>query len=484
MSSRPSQIHSPVSTAEPVSAKIGAMPAKGDFTTPHEPDFTASAQLAYLEAKVGEWQSQETSRRAEPKTPGEQSDQPASSPILEPRRTIRPTTAAKSLVAIAVAVALGWAPAQRLLATTSAEAVVNARIVTLRAPIEGEVTMAHPETDIGSAYRVDEPILTIRNPRADSSPLTGLMREHDQLGTSIGALQAKQHLLNANLQELNEQQERFRIGRIAQIEQRTREADADIAAAEAQYAVATEALKRANHLRTTDAVSQAFLDKAQGDARVAEQAVRAQNERKKGMLVELNAAQKGTFVGDSYNDTPQSAQRKMEISLELADVDARLAGSRTQLTALDGAIREEQTRQKRLSLAEIHSTVNGRIWEMLTAPGEHVNAGQDLAKLLDCGSAIVTASVSQTAYERLAVGQSATFKPRDGGPELKGTVVGLNGLAAVDSNTAIQQHALSREPYHVSLKFPELSTTFDCRVGRSGLVEFDTTVPALKTSAF
>lgn len=484
MSSRPSHIQSPISVAEPGCAKIGAIPAKGDFSTQPASDFTANAQLAYLEAKVGEWQSPETSRRVEQNPPGEQIDEPASPAALTPHRTLRPATAVKSLVAIAVAVALGWAPVQRLLATTSAEAVVNARIVTLRAPIEGEVTMALPETDIGSAYRVDEPILTIRNPRADSSPLTGLMREHDQLGTSIGALEAKKQLLTANVLELNEQQERFRVGRIAQIEQRTREADADIASAEAQYSVTTEALKRASHLRTTDAVSQAFLDKAQGDARVAEQAVRAQNERKKGMLVELDAARKGTFVGDSYNDTPQSAQRKMEISLELADVDARLAGSRTQLAALDTAIRDEKSRQNRISLAEIHSTVNGRVWEMLTAPGEHVNAGQDLVKLLDCGSAIVTASVSQTAYERLAVGQPATFKPRDGGPELKGTVVALNGLAAVDSNTAIQQHALSREPYHVSLKFPELSTTFDCRVGRSGLVEFDTTAPVLKTSAF
>jgi hypothetical protein len=105
-------------------------------------------------------------------------------------------------------------------------------------------------------------------------------------------------------------------------------------------------------------------------------------------------------------------------------------------------------------------------------------------KLLDCGSAIVTAGVSETVFERLSLGQSATFTPRDGGPELNGVVVGLNGLAAIDSNSAIRQNALSREPYHVSLKFPELSNGFECRVGRSGLVKFNTETASSVASKF
>lgn len=430
-------------------------------------EFTASAQQAYLESAVNEWQSP----NGAPDLETDPEPHAEAAPKLS-RTAIKPTTLLKSFVAVAVAVALGWFPVQRLLTTTSAEAVVNARIITIRAPIEGEVTMAQSGTDIGSPFRADQDILTIRNARADSVHLTNLQRERDQLRTNIGALEAKKNLLRSSLDELNAQQDRFRVGRIAQLEQRVREADANIASAQAVYAVASEALKRADALRKTDTASQAFLDKAQGDAHVAEQAIQAQIEHKKGILVELDAAKNGTYVGDSYNDTPQSAQRKMEVSLELSDVEARLAGTQDQLAAIDASITAEQSRQAELAKAEIHASVNGRVWEMLTAPGEHVNAGQDLMKLLDCGSAIVTASVSETAYERLSIGQQATFTPRDGGPVLHGIVVGLNGLAAVESNTAIQQSALSREPYHVSLKFPELSNNFDCRVGRSGLVKF------------
>ncbi len=45
----------------------------------------------------------------------------------------------KVLVGALVVVAVGWLPARTLLQTTSTEAVLNARLVTLRAPIEGEI---------------------------------------------------------------------------------------------------------------------------------------------------------------------------------------------------------------------------------------------------------------------------------------------------------------------------------------------------------
>jgi len=450
-------------------------------------EFTANMQLAYLESLVKDWRADLAAD--EPQAKAASQGAPTQEPAVKKPRPFRlpadlpASTILKSCLALAVALVLGWVPVQRLLATTSAEATVNARLITLRAPIEGDVTMALDSADIGTKFQNGDEILTIRNPRSDASHLTSLRQERGQLITSIAVLEDKKQVLLRNLDELNAQQERFRLGRIEQLQQRVLETDADIASAEAQYSNASTALQRANSLKKTDAVSQAFLDTAVRDEYVAKQTIRGLTERRKGMLVELESAKTGTFIGDSYNDTPQSAQRKMEVSLELADVRARLAGSKVELAAIDANIAEETKRHEDLSTTVLRSTVNGRIWEMLTAPGEHVNAGQDLLKLLDCGSAMVTASVSETAYQRLAIGQSATFRPRDGGAELEGSVVGLNGLAAVASNSAIQQNALSREPYHVTLKFPELARGGDCQIGRSGLVQFDTASVAGSASA-
>jgi hypothetical protein len=66
--------------------------------------------------------------------------------------------------------------------------------------------------------------------------------------------------------------------------------------------------------------------------------------------------------------------------------------------------------------------------------------------LLDCSSANVSASVSETVYQKLWIGQPATFKPSGGGAEVMGSIVDLTGLAAVASNNAIQPKALSGAP--------------------------------------
>ena len=115
--------------------------------------------------------------------------------------------------------------------------------------------------------------------------------------------------------------------------------------------------------------------------------------------------------------------------------------------------------------------MRGRIWEVLTANGEEVRVGQDLLRVLDCGGAVVTATVSEAVYNKLWIGQRAHFRLRGERTEYPGTVVGLTGLAAAGSNFAIEQTALTREPYHVTIAVPGLAERRECNVGRTGQVD-------------
>ena len=152
---RPPKLRQPAATEG-----IDAEPGK-------DTEFTAHMQLAYLESVVKDWQESQAANPKSKITPAAASEDEPIKVLFSAAlfKNTRPGTVVKSLFAIAVALALGWLPAQRLLATTSAEAVVNARVITLRAPIEGEVTMANGSTDIGSVFGVDQD--TVRNPRAD-----------------------------------------------------------------------------------------------------------------------------------------------------------------------------------------------------------------------------------------------------------------------------------------------------------------------------
>ena len=78
--------------------------------------------------------------------------------------------------------------------------------------------------------------------------------------------------------------------------------------------------------------------------------------------------------------------------------------------------------------------------------------GQDLVRLLDCSGAVVTAAVSESVYNRLHIGQSASFVLRGEQAAHTGQIVNLTGVASAPANLAIQPSALAKEPYRVTVR--------------------------------
>ena len=449
--------------------------------------FTAKMQYEHLAAAFKNWDSGSEAEDADPETvPVTQI--PIEPPIEAPPAAttkqalakrgvlsaVKRSTLVKSSIALLIALVLGWMPIQRMLMTTSAEAVINARLITIRTPISGDVNALPSRLEAGAVVRAGEELLTVKNPRSDRSAVENLKRSVEQLSTNVAALQAKEAVLKRHHIALVAQNSRYQTGRVEALEKQLSEIDAQIAAAEAQHTEFEQALARGRVLVAKEIVSQSYLDKAVRDESAAAQTIIQLRARRKAAEVGLASARQGTFIMDGFNDTPQSAQRSLEVEVELADVQARLAGTAKELAAVKQDLIKEEQRDRELSAAVIRANISGRVWEVMTAPGEHVNAGQVLMRLLDCGSAIVTASVSERTFQKLTIGQNAMFRPSDGGERVRGWVVGLSGLATVTSNDAIQPKALTSEPYHVTLKFPELAQQGQCQVSRAGLVTFNT----------
>jgi hypothetical protein len=82
----------------------------------------------------------------------------------------------KSAVALAVAVLVGWGPTQRLMQTTSVEAIVNAPLITLRSPIDGELSPGPNLLAVGASLAPGTPILKVIDRRADRARLDELRR--------------------------------------------------------------------------------------------------------------------------------------------------------------------------------------------------------------------------------------------------------------------------------------------------------------------
>jgi hypothetical protein len=92
--------------------------------------------------------------------------------------TARPL--AKIALGIGLVVAFGWTPLRAMLATTSVEAIINARIETIRSPIEG-IVQAPDEKTANWSSTAAPPKFTISNPYADRSRLDELRRDLNML---------------------------------------------------------------------------------------------------------------------------------------------------------------------------------------------------------------------------------------------------------------------------------------------------------------
>ena len=380
----------------------------------------------------------------------------------------------KIAAGLAIVAVFGWLPLKAIWQTSSVEAVVNARIVTLRSPIDGTVTTKTGYPTGLSGVSEGDVILHVVNARGDRTRLDDLRRQMSRLENQRPSLAAKLATAEAAQQDLARQAGQFRDGRILQLEARIAEIQSAIEAAAARREDAVAAVERASSLAKTGTVSTVELARLTREQSVAQQTEVGARRRLDAAKVELTAVRSGTYLGDSYNDRPSSAQREEEMRQRAADLRADLTHTDAEIEWLTHEIAVEQLHYISRSEADIKAPVAGRIWEMMTSPGEDVRGGQALLKVLDCAGAVVTANVTESVYNRLKLGEAASFEPNDGSPALRGEIVNLTGASGAPANLAINPDALNKEPYRVTVSVPASEATAkDCAVGRTGRVVFN-----------
>jgi multidrug resistance efflux pump len=377
---------------------------------------------------------------------------------------------AKIALGVGLVVAFGWTPLRAMLATTSVEAIVNARIETIRAPIEG-IVQAPAGKNVNWSSTAAPPKLTITNPYADRSRLDELRRDLNTLEAQEESLGRQSQLTQTALDTINLQAEKYRSGRLKLIDARLARQTAELQATSAKTSQTTASKHRSDHLQQTGFISGAESDRVQYEWNAATSAEAAAQKRLEETKVEHDAVADGVFIGDSYNDSPSSIQRETELKMKKGELDAQFAGVRTQIKHINDQISEEEARYRLRSEAMVALPSKGRVWEMLVGPGEFVNKGQDLLRVLDCSNPIVSANVDERVYNRLEVGSPAMFRPLQDGRTYHGTVVNLTGAAGAPANFAIAPINLRKSPFYVTIAMDDMGAA-GCSIGRTGTVAF------------
>jgi len=405
-------------------------------------------------------------------------DKPAFSPSPRPAGFVARygRRAVKSALGLCVVVIAGVGPVQRLLEFSSVEAVVNARLVSLRAPIDGRIEDFAPT--IGAATPRGRIMLHISNSRADRTRLDDLQRTVEQIEGERPAVITRLERLKELHEQVSQQARAFQAGRIRELKERTMDLKAQLSATEASETEAASNLARTKSLAATGYQTAVAVERAERDAKVATQNQKSLNHRLFASEVELEAARRGEYVGDSYNDRPSSLQHADDLSVRMVEAQAELASRDQRLNRLHAALDAESARYSELSNAVLSSPIDAQVWEVLVSPGEEVRKGQDLLRLLDCSGALVTVTVRESVFNKLRIGDKAQFRFAGESGGYEGTIIRMSGSAAPTDNLAIQPTGLSSGGYRIAVSVPDLASSAQCGVGRTGMVVFNAAPPS------
>ncbi|OHC53247.1 MAG: hypothetical protein A3D16_00800 [Rhodobacterales bacterium RIFCSPHIGHO2_02_FULL_62_130] len=339
-----------------------------------------------------------------------------------------------------------WVIVMEQMAGASADAVVNAQIVNVTSPIAG--FLGPDARALGEAVAKGDQVFSVSDDASDGVRLDDLKLEYDLAVVRQGVLEAKLRAVEAKRADVVKRSETYLAARLDELEIRLAEAQERLTLLSGgEVAGDTEARSRAREEAAT-------------------------------LNVILEAAKKGVYTGNSYNDAPYSEQVAISLGDEATLLQTELDATAKEIAAIMRRIDQEKIRVIRLSRSNVTAPVQGVVWEKLTVPGSYVVRGQPVVRLVDCSAAFVTLSVTQPVFNRLRPGAVVTFRFDGSGETMEGTVARLAGTSAssfYDSlAVAPSERHLQRADVLINLpglaKDPELR----CAIGHTGRAFFET----------
>jgi multidrug resistance efflux pump len=363
----------------------------------------------------------------------------------------------------------------QLIYAVSSYAIINARIVTVAATIDGRVVQPPPAE--GSLVNPGTTLALLENRTVDRARLDELKASRTR---ALGEREAAEKLagsLRGHLDQLTKQADTYRGAASARLDRVSGERRAELDAARAAMVEAQRDFERKRQLHANGYVSDAArIQSQQALARARAEVNRASIavERSKD---EAQRAHKGVFVSQEHNDVPYSQQRTDEVRMRLAEVEAQLATGKARIAELEEQIAAETRRLAELAAADVQAPTRGIVWRPLVVQGSTVSRDAEMLTLIDCSELYVTASFGAGRFDELRYGEKAEVRVLNSSLRLTGSVVEVRAVNRTDVRerfAALMPQLGEREVMAViRLDRPaDLSGEKYCNVGRRVEVRF------------
>ncbi|WP_425053657.1 HlyD family efflux transporter periplasmic adaptor subunit [Psychromarinibacter sp. S121] len=375
---------------------------------------------------------------------------------------------ARPLLGLVIALVAVWVIVGEQMSGASADAVVNAPVVTVRADVAG--TLELPNRAFGSRIASGEVVANVTDQLVDTVRLNDLLMEARFAAAETIRVTADLEATKAVQAELHQRTRIFHGERLAEIRARLTHARIRLA-----YLESGE-MPDDTELRVIDLVDD-MQDRLPGEPLTEVLVLDHARERVEVLEIALRAAERGVFLGDGYNDSPNAEQRATELDTVIAGLETAKAQAEAREKAIAERIGRERVRVNALTGGEIAAPINGLFWEILQADGVTVQRGDPILRLVDCDATIVTLSVTERIYNSLHIGQDASFRLSGSNEVMDATIARLagSGAATVYEHLAVAPSQKHLERYDVALLVPALAANPEtrCMIGQTGRAFFD-----------
>ena len=313
-----------------------------------------------------------------------------------------------------LAAALWWLVLPLIFPVTS-DAVVNARTVQVRAPIDG--TVSELAFDVGDPLVAGRPMARLDNRHLDTSGLTALTARRDELVTRRERLDKELDEAVRAEATCRGEADRHREAVVVNLEATLKELTSKARAGQVQHGSAVRRLDR------TKLVSGGVMTATELDsAAESESITRIQTDVDEAAVAkcraELKAAAAGIFL---QKDTPHFQQRADELAMKVPQLRAAAKEAADLLARVEEEIGRERDRTERLSRATAVAPVAGTVWVRQGNHGQGVKQNEVLYEIADGGTVFVEAVVHQRFLGAVTPGTPAVVNVT-GGPSLVGRV--------------------------------------------------------------
>ncbi|WP_374298674.1 HlyD family efflux transporter periplasmic adaptor subunit [Ferrovibrio sp.] len=355
---------------------------------------------------------------------------------------------------------------------------VNAELVTMRAPIEGQIEFSGVRT--GEMVRYGQTLAVLRDPPGHDVRLADLQAISASLAERTAVLDRQIAALEPIMQRLHEDSQDFHravnnnlSAQIAETESRIRGAEANLRLLEAE-------LRRVQPLASADYASRAELDRRRAEAEIGQAELATLRNTLQRLTFEREAAGRGIYLSDSYNNAPYSQQRRDDIELQRLTLQSRRAELEVERLQTLQQIETEQRRRTVVDEATITATVDGILWRRLESDGAMIGTSAPLLQIADCSHIFFEVPRDRRSDETLSIGDATQveFEQNDRMTTYPARLVGVRGEQdAGNREFAVSMPlAAGQLSWIFSVDFSDNDEGMACPIGRIGRLRHSDTM--------